>query len=74
MQHADCLWAVCYKSCYLDPVDERSKEEHKKLHGGHGLVEKLLLAVLIVLGGAAIRGLAGGALVLQLVNEGTAAP
>lgn len=64
-------------------MDERRKQEHEQLHGGHALVEQLCPRALVVLqqGAAVLRpragaragGPRGGALVPQRLEEGAAA-
>lgn len=60
-------------SAYLDPVDQRSEQEHKELHRGHGVVEDLPPAVLFVIVGAALARHPWRTLVFNLVDKSTAA-
>lgn len=59
---------------YSNPVHEGSKEEHKQLHCGHGILEELSPVILLLIGHGAGPGMPWWSLVFSLVDKGTAAP
>lgn len=66
--------ALCWHPTYFNPVNKRSKEEHKELHSGHGVLEEFPSVVLLLIIRGAGPGMSRRSLVLSLVDKGTTAP
>lgn len=59
---------------YPNPMHQGSKEEHKQLHCGHGILEELPSVILLLISRGAGPGMPWWPLVFSLVDKGTAAP